>query len=128
MSDLISREALIDVIEKQKIDNDAYCRLCIDSMKELIEEQPSVTDTNVGSKWIPCSYRLPEESGEYLVWYDCGEDMEGCCVENFDAGVGAFGRWCDEYDAHTLGFLDSEFIYFDEAVAWMPLPEPYKGE
>ena len=54
--------------------------------------------------------------------------MEGCCVENFDAGVGAFGRWCDEYDAHTLGFLDSEFIYFDEAVAWMPLPEPYKGE
>ena len=42
MSDLISREALIDVIEKQKIDNDAYCRLCIDSMKELIEEQPTV--------------------------------------------------------------------------------------
>lgn len=128
MSDLISREALIDVIEKQKIDNDAYCRLCIDSMKELIEEQPSVTDTNVGGKWVPCSERLPEESGEYLVWYDCGEDMEGCCVENFDAGVGAFGRWCDEYDEHTLGFLDSEFIYFDEAVAWMPLPEPYKGE
>ena len=42
MSDLISREALIDVIEKQKIDNDAYCRLCIDSMKEIIEEQPTV--------------------------------------------------------------------------------------
>ena len=66
MSDLISREALIDVIEKQKIDNDAYCRLCIDSMKELIEEQPSVTDTNVGGKWIPCSERLPDiKEGEY---------------------------------------------------------------
>ena len=95
---------------------------------EQMDAEEYVTDTNVGGKWIPCSERLPEESGEYLVWYDCGGDMEGCCVENFDAGVGAFGRWCDEYDEHTLGFLDSEFIYFDEAVAWMPLPEPYKGE
>lgn len=42
MSDLISREALLDVIEKQKSDNDAYCRMCIDSMKEIIEEQPTV--------------------------------------------------------------------------------------
>ena len=42
MSDLISRKALIDVIEKEKSDNDAYCRMCIDSMKEIIEEQPTV--------------------------------------------------------------------------------------
>lgn len=96
----------------------------ISNLKNEIMDAPTVEVP----EWIPCSERLPEESGEYLVWYDCGEDMEGCCVENFDAGVGAFGRWFDEYDEYTLGFLDSEFIYFDEAVAWMPLPEPNKGE
>ena len=124
MSDLISRKALIESVKTWDM-QDLYLPT---HFIDLIEDEPSVTDTNVGGKWVPCSERLPEESGEYLVWYDCGGDMEGCCVENFDAGVGAFGRWCDEYDEHTLGFLDSEFIYFDEAVAWMPLPEPYKGE
>lgn len=129
MSDLISRKALIESYCEENC-GERRCRDAWDRCMFVshVLEQPSVTDTNVGGKWIPCSERLPEESGEYLIWYDCGEDMEGCCFENFDAGVGAFGRWCDEYDAYTLGFLDSEFIYFDEAVAWMPLPEPYKGE
>ena len=54
MSDLISREALIDVIEKEKSDNDAYCRMCIDSMKEIIEEQPTVEAKEVvHGEWIP---------------------------------------------------------------------------
>ena len=54
MSDLISRKALIDVIEKEKSDNDAYCRMCIDSMKEIIEEQPTVEAKEVvHGKWIP---------------------------------------------------------------------------
>ena len=53
MSDLISRKALIDVIEKEKSDNDAYCRMCIDSMKEIIEEQPTVEAKEVvHGKWI----------------------------------------------------------------------------
>ena len=77
--------------------------------------------------WIPVSERLPEETGEYLVWYDCG-DEKGCMVVNFDAGIGSFGDWYDDYDNITLGFVDSEFIYFETAVAWMPLSEPYKED
>ena len=87
---------------------------------EATEKQPKV------GEWIPCSERLPKDSGDYFVWYDNGDDEEGCMVMNFDAGIGDFGYWCDEYDRDTLGFLDSEFIYFDSAVAWMPLPESYK--
>ena len=89
--------------------------------KQLVERQPKV------GEWIPCSKRLPEETGEYLVWYDCG-DEEGCMVVNFDAGIGSFGDWYDDYDNITLGFVDSEFIYFETAVAWMPLSEPYKED
>ncbi len=79
-------------------------------------------------RWIPVSERLPEEDGEYLVWYNCGDDEEGYMVVNFDAEMGAFGYWYDEYDDYTLGFVDSEFIECETAVAWQPLPEPYKGE
>lgn len=91
--------------------------------KELVYRQPKV------GEWISVSERLPEESGEYLVWYNCGDDAEeGCVVVNFDAEVGAFGDWYDSYDHHTLGFLDSDFVEFETATAWMPLPESYKGE
>ena len=89
--------------------------------KQLVERQPKV------GGWIPCSKRLPEETGKYLVLYDCG-DEEGCMVVNFDAGIGSFGEWYDDYDNITLGFVDSEFIYCEIAVAWMPLPEPYKED
>ena len=121
MSDLISREVALKRAETCTFTDKNEKRKFMDWMNYCL-------DAAIEPQWIPCNEKLPEESGEYLVWYDCGEDIEGCCVENFDAGVGAFGRWCDEYDAYTLGFLDSEFIYFDEAVAWMPLPQPYKGE
>ena len=89
------------------------------SVFEIIEEHPKV------GEWIPCD-QLPKESGDYLVWYDCGDGEEGCMVMNFDAGIGDFGYWCDEYDRDMLGFLDSEFIYFETAVAWMPLPTAYE--
>ena len=124
MSDLISREALIDVIEKQKIDNDAYCRLCIDSMKELIEEQPSVTDTNVGGKWVPCSEKMPE----------------GCEDEELEVLVCTKEKYIEaEFDEAGFALYypgEKKFrsVYNHSAditenvIAWMELPEPYKGE
>ena len=37
-----------------------------------IEVEPVATDTNVGSKWIPVTERLPEEWVAVLVWSWCG--------------------------------------------------------
>ena len=34
--------------------------------KQLIDEQPTIEPEQ---RWIPCSERLPEEYGEYLVAY-----------------------------------------------------------
>lgn len=90
--------------------------------------QVGYNDGYNANKWIPCSERLPSKNGEYLVWYDCGNGEKGCMVVNFDAGIGSFGDWYSQYDSCTLGFLDSEFIYCDTAIAWMPLPEPYREE
>ena len=53
-------------------------------------------------KWIPCSEKLPEDDGYYLVSLG-GGDIE---VE-----------W---YDKTGWGYFD--------VIAWMPLPDPWKGE
>ena len=51
-------------------------------------------------QWIPCSERLPKD-GRYLCDY-------GDCI---DFGRVTNGEW-----------------YVDGVIAWMPLPEPWKGD
>ena len=41
---LIDADALIEVIRKQKVDNDAYCKMCIETMAEIVDEQPTAYD------------------------------------------------------------------------------------
>lgn len=82
----------------------------IDLIIECIEEQEQI------GEWIPCSEQMPPEPNAnntfdkkpvYLVSVN-GEDYPYRALWN--------GRY----------FMDGFLIL--EAVAWMPLPEPYKGE
>lgn len=66
-------------------------------------------DTNVLSKWIPCSERLPEDNTDVIVCF-----YSGTVTEMRYWGNGIF-QGIYEHTAKTI-------------VAWMPLPEPYKGE
>ena len=54
-------------------------------------------------KWIPCSERLPDQNGKYLV---VGR-QKAINILKFDGG-----RWYGKWGV----------------VAWMPLPEPYKDK
>lgn len=71
-------------------------------------------DTNVGSKsdWIPCSERLPEETGYYLVQLSRklpNEDYADRVVALYNAE-------------------EKEFMCYKKLIkAWQPIPEPYKG-
>ena len=61
--------------------------------------------------WIPVTERLPERSGDYLVTRDIIEvyEPEACDIDYFEA---------DTLDWDGYGNL---------VIAWMPLPEPFKG-
>lgn len=43
---LINADKLKEAIEEEKDDNDYMCRLCLESIKEIIDEQPTAFDAD----------------------------------------------------------------------------------
>lgn len=90
-----------------------------DIVNELAEEyiNTSTEHINCSTKvsemptgWIPCSERLPEEYGEYLV---CNK-------------YGVYGLGFPNKDKYGNIYVETESEYITEVIAWMPLPAPYK--
>lgn len=80
----------------------------VEDIARIINDMPTIDR----QKWIPCSERLPE-TGEYVL----------CSQDNGDVGEGKlldYGRWhiCYDQTCHRPYWVK----------AWMPLPEPWKGE
>lgn len=115
MSDLIYRQAAIDAIDavfpvdpmKSEYAQGIACGAAL--AKTYVEQLPSAQQE---LRWIPCSERLPEEF--YVL-----------CCDNYGEMLIANPFECDDSDT---GFsAESEDCYMYNCVAWMPLPEPYKG-
>lgn len=112
MSDLIDRQAAIDAL----IERDPNCGIDgADVIKELPSAQPD--------QWIPCSERLPD-IGEHHV-------SEPCIVYCSNSAYG-FAELEENIFGQLVGWdceRDDEYHEpLGEVLAWMPLPEPYKGE
>lgn len=114
MNDLISRKDAIDALTK-RIEN-SECGESVDHNKVIadIKSLPSA------QQWIPCSERLPMQTGEYIVTLLVGD-----------------ARWTDKFGYTPTkdgGWYDPEnpnqnIINWNKGViAWMPLPEPWRGE
>ena len=73
----------------------------------IIRELPPAQPERITSRWIPCGERTPENDNDVLVQMNDGSMM------------------VDYRAASSNGWFWAELD--DEPVAWMPLPEPYKG-
>lgn len=82
----------------------------VEAVLTMLETEPSV----YVPRWIPVTERLPAYGEEVLLSTN-GDCRIGYLVPTYDKR---------QYEWHHLGF----FIFFNEVDAWMPLPEPYKGE
>ena len=70
---------------------------CTVTLKNMVEN----------ARWIPCSERLPEKDGRYLV-----------TCRNWGAWVVDWNIWHNE--------PKQSWVYEQGVIAWMPLPEPYE--
>ena len=79
--------------------------------------------------WIPCSEKLPDYGESVLTWDGityCVEKRIPCIRD--EHGEPIYSDWwvSDDYDE-----FDSEYypnLRDGACIAWMPLPEPYRGE
>jgi hypothetical protein len=118
---------------KYKLKNEIHCN-CTDEeiAKSFIEDVKAVEDllppvTPKQPMWIPCSERLPEANGRYVVTRGlnaCGALWNRVYIVNYSdlMGIKSERIWWDG----NVG--KSDFERFDDVIAWKPLPEPYKAE
>lgn len=89
--------------------NIGYSSYLLDNVVEWKEKYFELVENEIVSKWIPCSERLPENAMNVIAQFS-----SGTVTELRYAGNGIFEGIYD-YSTKVI-------------IAWMPLPEPYKGE
>ena len=119
MSDLISRKAAFDALdaiasdlhERKRFDEEYIASWCA----EVIEALPSAEPEQ---RWTPCDKGEPDE------------DME-CWVTVKTTDVLYRGNFTKRYgERRDKGFITTGgFMWWNTALAWMPIyePEPYEG-
>ena len=97
MNRLLDEQAVVDVVDFECGEWRGLAKTIVEKIEQLPSAQPE-------QRWIPCSERLPEKCGEYLVTREA-------------RGV---YRYLDIVKKTNIsGQIASDII------AWMPLPEPY---
>lgn len=102
MDDVINRQAAINALENTE------CELLPEEWDELTDAIMNVPSAQPEPQWIPCNERLPEHYDWYLV-----SNKETSWIALWKDGV----------------FLSvSGYFEFNDIIAWMPLPEPYRKD
>lgn len=78
-------------------------------LAELVDRQPAVSD----SGWIPVSERVPDHERTVIVTAQ-GKRERFTALDNYVLDLKDWETFSNDDDG--------------EVIAWMPLPEPYKGE
>ena len=131
MSDLISRQKALDAIQQRadRVDSvhSAFWEGLIIACS-LVQDVPSAESER---RWIPVTEALPEEKDWYLGIFK--ESDTGYCISvPFVCYYAGRKTMITTKDYWILRGYDD--IYFSEyyrnleCAAWMPLPEPWRGE
>lgn len=91
--------------------------ITIGEFEKIVEPLRHLFYNRLQGEWIPCSEKLPEKDGSYLVcmsWNYCSIDVL---------------MWADGWNCtrRINGEVNRESEMDEEIIAWMPLPEPWKG-
>lgn len=135
MSDLISRRAVLDKLNKCEFDENILGRDDYEygryQMHEfctnIVRNQPS-TGEWIPVKWHEIKDAEREEEGypkEWAVILDCEMPLdEQEILVTTQWGTVSLDVCCEDGEFS----LESGWDWMEDIVAWMPLPKPYKGE
>lgn len=145
--DCISRQDAIRIVDGIDTWQAGWRGDAIESMKALPSAQPDLSEysdklwekayergkAEAQQRWIPFKTRplTEEEKEEHPEWdriLDCKLPDDGQAIL---VSIDLRGHECVQYDefySDDGSYLDSGYEIGDEAVAWMPLPEPYREE
>lgn len=124
MDDPISRHAAIKVADAiWSVTGDKNVAKVWDQLKDLPSAQ-------LEQQWIPCSERLPEEDNFYNTHgYNKSSKyvMVTVILHENRFGFSKIVR-VGRYDYQQKKWVILSCPEWNKIIAWMPLPEPYKGE
>lgn len=107
---LIAIDCVLNMVTHNGVTKDEILK----AFKWFLESEAPVIQNN----WIPVSERLPEEGERVLVWYEYFRYGDYNCMDQ-TYGIGY------QYEGHWSGDVSGSKA---KCIAWMPLPEPWKGE
>ena len=123
--DAISRRAAIDVIEAGRLTKLIDAETAVNGLKALLSVQPE-------PQWIPFVLRPTTDEGkevfsdlDYFLDGKLPDDGQRILVTVRVSGHEEvqFDEFYSDFDG---SYLDGQYEIGTEAVAWMPLPKPYK--
>ena len=114
MSDLISRQDVVDALEL-RLENDY-----VDSYEFLsfVKQLPSAEPER---KWIPVTEALPKNGRQVLVY----AQSVHYALAKYDEMMQPDGKWIKEWVTFDAW---KPYYTIKNVIAWMPLPEPWRGE
>lgn len=103
------------------IDADELYPDCMSKKGLAITQNQIANAPTIESEWIPVSERLPEEGKEVLVWFEYYRyGNYNCFYQTYGFCYVVDGKWSHFINGET-GWRKARII------AWIPLPEEYKG-
>jgi len=100
--------------------------------KNLTEAFDMAINALTAQQWIPCNERLPKT-------HETGNSFSGIYMQSSPVLVYGVPEYEEEYGFHVVTYCDDkngctywstelDAVTINEVYAWMPLPEPWKGE
>ena len=116
---------LLNKLEFQEAYRYAGKTLGIVSAMEIVNSQEiiEVPFSRAENKWIPVSERMPKMHKQYLddgkQYYMISDtviitDGNSVCISEYEID-----------DENRYGWIEHDYDFLGEVIAWMPLPEPY---
>jgi len=116
--DLIRRSDAIRIIDElleQMTEDGCLTVIGDERVKELKEDLEELPTVQPGSRWIPCSKKLP------------GYTVDVLAIRLSDGTVDlAYKLYSDDCDGAWVN-TSNELLDTHDVIAWMPFPDPYEG-